>query len=494
MIYKKLNHPIDRISLALMLLLSLMIGLLVWGGNACGSECIIHTGPRVRDFSWQGKQIGANDTAFIMTFNRPMDHTSVEENLQIEPPLSGKFSWVGRKMAYTLTEPPAYGTTYKVLLNKARERYREDNQPIRTFEAQFITRDRAFAYIGVEGEEQGRLILYNFTKNQKSILTSPDLIVTAFKPYREGNRILFFATERHFWSQGLQEEKLYTVTTGLNRDDSSVGQLELVLDNQDYKNLKFDLSQDGKTIVVQRASRKNPSDFGLWLLKAGEKPQPLNNPPGGDFLIAPDSTTLAMAQGEGIALLPLEEKAKPLDFLPRYGMVLSFSEDGSAAAMVNFNTDNPELRYTRSLYLVTNQNVQKKLLDTNGSILACEFNPKATVLYCLFTQLQGGEEYIELPFLVAINLKTFKVMPVAALPPQLDIHMSMAPDGMGLLFDQIITDPTATTTEELTTNSGEAIATAKLWLLTLPQSELPEPNKTELNELPLPGFRPRWMP
>jgi hypothetical protein len=48
-------------------------------------------------------------------------------------------------------------------------------------------------------------------------------------------------------------------------------------------------------------------------------------------------------------------------------MVLSFARDGSAAAMVKFNTD-----YTRSLFLVTNQGLQKELLRTTGSILSGE--------------------------------------------------------------------------------------------------------------------------
>jgi hypothetical protein len=41
--------------------------------------------------------------------------------------------------------------------------------------------------------------------------------------------------------------------------------------------------------------------------------------------------------------------------LPNYGQVLDLAADGSAAAMVNFNQNDPEKRFTESLFLVTNQ-------------------------------------------------------------------------------------------------------------------------------------------
>ena len=187
------------------------------------------------------------------------------------------------------------------------------------------------------------------------------------------------------------------------------GKVDLILDNKDYQNLKFDLSPDGQTIVVQRGKRDNPGDFGLWFMPTtsndiGEKPTPkrLQSQPGGDFMITPDSKAVAVAQGQGTAILSLQEDAsKPLDFLPQFGLVQAFSKDGSQAAMVKFNTD-----YTRDLFLVTNQGVQKQLLKTTGSILSCQFDPASPTLYCLLTQLISKEQYIEQPYLVAIDLKT----------------------------------------------------------------------------------------
>jgi hypothetical protein len=271
----------------------------------------------------------------------------------------------------------------------------------------------------------------------------------------------------------------------------------LVLDSKDYQNLKFDLSADGKTIVVQRLNRRNPAEFGLWVVQPDAKPRPLGNQPGGDFLITADSTSVAIAQGQGVAILPLTPAAKPLDFLPKFGMVLSFARDNSAAAMVKFNTD--PINPTRSLFLVTNQGVQRELLRTTGSINSCEFAPNKETLYCLLTQLIKGEQYQEEPFLAAINLKPSPdskqppVKPLVVLPNQRDIQMSLSPDALALIFDQVVTRPSEAT-DSLRTNDGQAIATGLLWMLPLVKATSEAPTAQVQPEQLLPGVHPRWLP
>lgn len=146
----RLVQPIDRLAIALIVLLSLIMGLLIWGGTACEDECLFHAGAKVSSFSWQNKTIGGQDRAFILTFNRPMDRDSVAENLTITPPLLGKISWSGLRLAY----------------------------------------------VGTEGEEKGRLVLSNWTRSQKIILTPQNLTVFDFKPDPQGNFLLFSAADR----------------------------------------------------------------------------------------------------------------------------------------------------------------------------------------------------------------------------------------------------------------------------------------------------------
>jgi len=495
----QLIQPLDRIAIATMLLLSLLIGLVIWKGDGVR--------PHVREFTWQNQQIGAEDTSFALTFSRPMDNKSVEDNLKILPPLAGKISWAGRRLVYTLLTPAPYGTNYKLQLQSAQDKFAQgegSKRYIQSFTGNFNTRNRVILYIGTNPEEHGRLVLYNLTQEQKKILTTEDLVVMDFEPFPNGEKILFSA--RSPQNPDLLSAQIYTVTTGIpsksGKQTEIAGKVRLILDNQDYQNLKFDLSPDGETIVIQRGKKDNPGEFGLWYLRLNnngsvkDKPSPqlLHSQPGGDFTITPDSKAVAVSQGQGTAILPLQSDAsKPLDFLPQFSLVQAFSKDGSQAAMVKFNTD-----YTRDLFLVTNQGVHKPLLKTTGSIINCQFDNAAANLYCLVTQLISKEQYIEQPYLVEINLKTQQQKALLMLPVgQHNIQMSIAPDGLGLLFDQVV--PIANTTTKLPDNTlktddGQPISSSSLWLMPL----LPFTDMTTTNikpeQLPLAGFSPHWLP
>lgn len=494
----KLIQPLDGIAIAVMLLLSMLIGLIIWKGDVVK--------PSVRNFTWENQQIGAEDLSFSLTFSRPMDFKSIEENLKIDPPLAGKTSWAGRRMVYTLLTPAPYGTTYQVKLEKGKDKYSQaegKNRLMQPFTGSFTTRNRAILYIGSAPEIQGQLVLYNLTQEQKKVLTPKDLIVMDFEPFPNGEKILFSA--RSAKNPDLLSAQLYTVTTGIpnqvGQETAAPGKVDLILDNKEYQNLKFDLSADGQIIVIQRGKRDNPGDFALWYLStqndsSGEKPTPkrLQGQPGGDFLITPDSKAVAVSQGQGTAIVSLEgNSSKPLDFLPQFGLVQAFSRDGSQAAMVKFNTD-----YTRDLFLVTNQGVQKQLLKTTGSILSCQFDPASPSLYCLVTQLVSKEQFIEQPYLVSIDLKTGVQKPLLLLPPaQRNVQTSLAPDGLGFLFDQVVPITNNTTplpANTLKTDDGQPISSSSLWLMPL----LPIADNTNMDikpeQLPLAGFHPHWLP
>jgi hypothetical protein len=494
---KTIIQPLDRAAIAMMLLLSLLIGFIILRGDVVA--------PRVRDFTWQNQQIGAEDIAFSLTFSRPMDIKSVEDNLKIEPPLAGKVSWAGRRMVYTLLTPAPYGTNYKVQLQQAKDKFAQKEgkyKTIQPFVGNFRTRDRVIIYIGANPDEQGQLVLYNLTQEQKKVLTPKDLMVMDFKPFSDGEKILFSARAAN--NDDLLSAQIYTVTTGIagksDTQPATPGKVDLILDNKDYQNLKFDLSPDGETIVVQRGNNNNPGDFGLWYMpttwdKSGAKPTPqrLQSQPGGDFMITPDSKAVAVAQGQGAAILPIQADAsKPLDFLPQFGLVQAFSKDGSQAAMVKFNTD-----YTRDLFLVTNQGIQKPLLKTTGSIISCQFDPASPTLYCLLTQLITKAEYVEQPYLVAIDLKTGQQKPLLVLPvDQRNVKMSLSPDGLGLLFDQVVpqADNVQIPANSLKTDDGQAIATSSLWLMPLLPIADAAITTIRPEKLPLVGFYPRWLP
>ena len=482
----RLSQPID-IAIALIVLLAFVMGLLIWGGSACEDECLFHAGAKVSSFSWQKKTIGGQDRAFILTFNRPMDRDSVEENLRITPPLPGKISWSGLRLAYTLDNPAPYGEAYQVILTEAKERFpnqKKSGAEIQPFQAQFRSRDRALAYVGTEGQEKGRLVLSNWTRSQTAILTPKNLTVFDFKPDPQGNFLLFSAADSSLGIQGISDLKLYKVSTRLDSSSENGLAVELVLDNQKYQNNKFDISQDGTTIVVQRLNRSNPEDYGLWKLVEGKSPQVFTNNQVGDFLITPDSQAVAVAQGEGIAILPLKDYAEPLDFLSRFGRVLDFTADGTGAAMINYNTDREDLKYTRSLYYVNSQGIEKELLNTDGSIQNCQFDPTAEHLYCWLTELAKKEVYIKTPYLAKINLKTGKIHTLVTIPKYQESQVSVAPDGLGILFERSLNKINSSLPGEKKNS---------IWLA-IPAEDLANKTISDVEQLPFIGFHPQWLP
>ncbi len=485
---KSETRPLDRIAVSLILGLSLVVGLLIlWGDR---------TLPKVRNFSWANESVGSADTAFTLTFNRPMNWESVVQGLQIAPALPGKTSWSGRRLVYTLKESIPYGKSFQLKLDQATG---AKGSKIEPFATTFKSRDLAFVYLGVNGEEAGRLILYNLTQDKKTVLTPANLSVINFKSYPKGDHLLFSATERippskGGSSTGESSAKLYRVATGTAPDTKS-GEVDLVLDNQDYQILKFDLSADGDRIVVQRAARQNMSAASLWQIYQDGKPEPLKTQGGGDFLIAPDGQTLVVAQGQGLALVALNNSTdKPLDFLPKFGMVLSFAKDGSAAAMLKFNTD-----YTRALYLVTNQGVQKELLRTKGSIISAAFTAQRDTLYCLLTRLLPGSDYKEQPYIAKIDLKTNQLTELLNLPIQQNITLSLAPDGSRLLLDQSLESAAAANPNQPSDQATSqpvpqpilqpgSPPASNIWSLALPSQPREAPTVVAV------GIKPQWLP
>ncbi|ESA36755.1 hypothetical protein N836_05825 [Leptolyngbya sp. Heron Island J] len=484
------RQPLDRLAQALMVLLAIVISAMVLLGGPAAV--------RVRNFTWKDRQIGATDTAFLLTFSRPMDQASVEQNLTIDPPLPGRFSWAGRRMAYTLDLPAPYGNEFTVNLTQARDRFSGPTGTFVPFEETFQTRERAFAYIGMEGENQGRLMLYSLSDQSKTALTPEGWTVMDYRPYSQGNRILFAAIETGQTNQ--QDQRLYTVTTGIGDSSSAEsGQIETILDSDDYQNLKFDLSPDGETIVVQRVNRNNPGDFGPWVVSQEQEPRRLETEPGGDFMVAPDSQSLLLQQGEGTAIIALndaqdEQSGETLDFLPQYGLVMDVADNGSAAAMVSFNQDDPEKRYTQTLFWVSSQGDEKPLLDVTGSILDAQFDPTSELLFCLTSELIESDTYQVQPSISAVNLETGDLETLWTLPPQPSVHMSLAPDGLALLFDE--TTPGGDNSVVLA--DGIAIASSKLRLLPLYQTTDDRLNKRpqpiEPQTFPFTGINPIWIP
>ncbi|MEN9206921.1 MAG: hypothetical protein Q6L19_07565 [Gloeomargarita sp. GMQP_bins_69] len=450
-----LKQPLDRAVVTVLVLLALVTLVLLGGGD--------RSRPRVQQFSWQERVVGAQDQAFILTFNRPMDTRTVEQGIQITPTLRGKVSWAGRRMAYTLVEPAPYGQEYRLEVRGAKDKYGR-GRVMEPFTGRFRTRDQAFIYVGTQGEETGRLVLHNLSQGTHRVLTPPDLVVLDAQPLPQADRVVFSAQRRDD-----PAVEIYTVTTGLQYATPEgtpprreAGQVALLLPSEGFQNLKFDVSPDGQKLVVARASLSNSAQSGLWQVNLRGQRRALQVDLGGDFRVTPDGQNLVMAKGEGLALLPLQPEAEPLEFLPKFGQLLEFDQRGTQALMVKFNSD-----FTRSLFVVGERGEQE-LLRLRGSILSACFDPRRPWVYVLATEAGEATHFQELPYLAAIVLPTKQIQTLVQFADPAPPSMALAPDGRSLLLE---------------TNG-------RLWRLAL--GDHPVGQKPE--DLGLWGRQPHWLP
>ncbi len=482
----RLNLPLDRAAgIALGILLVGVGGVLAVGDR---------TLPQVQQWSWAEQRLSANHDHFLLDFNRAMDWDSVAQQLSITPELPGQGAGRGQRFAYTLDDIPAYGTEYMITLDTATDQPRTARQSARImvpFSATVRSRDRILAYIGVEANESGRLVLYNMTRERKQILTPPDLVVTNFRSEAQGDRILFFAFEKGD-PDGLSTQQLYRITTAFDRlgdNGPPPGQITRLLDAEEYQNIQFDLATQSGVVILERVNRQNPADGGLWLLPPEGEAQPLGIQ-GESFKISPDGQVLAISDRNGVTILPLTATADTREFFPAYEGVIAFDpQDHRVKVMVK-----PQGDTARSLVLLNAKGRERELLTTAGFILACNFEPRhQTFLYCLQTERLDTEQAILTPFITVINLQTGREVPLVALTNDLNVRMDMAPDGRYLVFDQVIDAANADETER--DRNSTAFPPGSLWILPLPNLlTAPMADTLDPPERLAPGLDPQWLP
>ena len=79
------------------------------------------------------------------------------------------------------------------------------------------------------------------------------------------------------------------------------------------------------------------------------------------------------------------------------------------------------------------------------------------------------------------------------LPDRVETKMSLSPDGLELLLDRLVVKKSEPLTGDLRTDGPSAIASSTLILLNLKNASASN-NSPSPEDLPLKGFRPRWLP
>jgi len=319
---KKLNDAFHlRFALIALGLVLLTAGMLIGGDQ---------TYPQVRSFNHQHAAIGPRQVQLVIAFSRPMNRASVEENFQITPPVEGRFSWIGRRMAYTLDEPLPRETAYEVRISQSA--IDQFGRPLkREFVANFQTLPARFAYLSDVGSGHQQLWLYELESGQTRPITPDPLRVTRFQPHPDGQRIFFMATREDALGESFylsDQQALYVV-------DLKTEEITLLAGTEGLVNHDFSISRDGAVIGINRASLTASGQIfsrDIWWKVDGEKKWEQFWKPGlgvGDFHLAPDGITILVASPEGYLLLPLiDESGRDPQYVGQFWDTYGFSPTG----------------------------------------------------------------------------------------------------------------------------------------------------------------------
>ena len=157
-------------------------------GLALGSMLLLgdQTKPQVRDSNLVDPKLRPEKAHMLFTFNRPMDQASIEKGFTVNPPVIGKFSWSGKRFAFTLTSPLVYGQKYDLRVTGKDQ----TGKVMVPFESTITTPSRKFFYIGTEGSEKDHLFAVDFESKQQQQITPNNHIVLKFSPHPNGNKFL----------------------------------------------------------------------------------------------------------------------------------------------------------------------------------------------------------------------------------------------------------------------------------------------------------------
>jgi hypothetical protein len=286
--------------------------------------------PQVTYFNMEEKQVHPLTKQLSFVFNREMEKQTVEQSFIIDPHVAGKFSWIGKKMVYTFSEPLDYGRKYDIYIEYGIDVYGTKSKN-GLLTSRFYTAPRTLYYIGVEEGEKDRIISYDITNMEKKILTDDHLKVTDFKIDPLTNNVYFISSDRRKvdaddYFEELEGKSLYALNV-------NTGKQKRIFNGNGYYLNDLAISSDGRILALDRAKVNNYNgveDQGIELYFPSTKEWKVfwnKELKGGNMFFSPRNQALVGNSDDGMLLVPLNEG--DIEILGNYFNVHSFSPDST---------------------------------------------------------------------------------------------------------------------------------------------------------------------
>lgn len=403
-----------------------VITLLIIGGD--------RTVPRVVQFSHEGKIVSAKTSQLSFTFNREMDKRSVEDGFVTDPPLDGTFSWSGRKAAFTLAIPLDPAITYTLRLRNARD---TRGVPLAEYVTHLQTRTPLLSYIGTEGNELRKILLYDLLSKEKRILPTEDLSILSIYPHPSGRYILFFALDKAAPKATSLEE--YQELYSISLENHSITKLA---DNRGFRNSALSISPDGSLMMMRRqeidtkrlvsssdhlysSSFINPNWQKFWYEEG--------NPPA--HFTPNGRSVLLWNIREGFVLVPTSPMEQIPENIGNFQQSFGFSSDGSKALFTEFEAEGTTRNFN-NIMVFYNKGEKQPLLKNTGSIAQPTFTPDGRFFYYLMMRKEDNTLGAPLFHLYAYDFDKDRVRPITTDPMYSEEHFAISPDGSQVVFER----------------------------------------------------------
>lgn len=314
-------------NLALLLLIVLIIGI---GDN---------TYLKIKNTNLSPSTIQVSTDQFYFEFNKEVDRNLVEDNFKVTPTLQGEFSWIGKKMAYTLSEPLSYNQKYTVQILPFKNQ-KSSSYEFKGFSSNFSTEPRQVLYLDTSNQNS-ILTKYSFVTQKSTPLTPKEFFVLKYIPAKELNKIFFLATNK---SDLLPDQDYFlTDLQQLYELNLESGKVKLLTTQKNFINFDFDYSEVQNRLILSGAKVSADNiiqDKGLWIANA-------NRPnfvrfwfktiDGDQVNFSPDgNSVVGYNQDLGFLIAPVKPNIDAIVELGSHQKFYNFTQDLSASAFTTY--------------------------------------------------------------------------------------------------------------------------------------------------------------
>lgn len=447
-----------------------------------------------------GSVVHGSLSKLSLTFNRSMNHKSVEGNVVIQPNIKGTFSWHGDTVNFNSEVPFQYGTKYELRVKKGSLDAEGKALP-EDFVLHFSTPVYRFAYIGTEDVEKGKLVISDLNGGKNVYHSFGDLTIGSFQICPDGSCVYALA---HGENLPDAHDELYQIFMNDNDQGQPFPSLKQITNGTNYLNKDFRLSPDGKSILLARIT---VSPKGEYLTKIQNWIASTNDfkferylegeAVGTKTLFTPDSSMVLYRNADdNFELMPVEKpNVKDKLFVGYFSELYAFHPFEPLIAFMLY-PQGDLFSIKNSLVLYHGDGTKETVPYGDGLVRDTLFTPNGKKVISIFSKPEDVFDDVESFYplrifhLYSFDLQTKKIKPLTSDFDFSEEQPAISPDGRYLTFVRYETFTQDLTIDPAMRDMAESLGNVQeggqLWYLNLETGEM--------TSLKFKGKKPAFFP